>query len=379
MNQPLHIGMVAGEASGDALGEALILELARHFPGLRVSGVGGQRMIAAGMESLYDIERLSVMGFVEPLKRLPELLRMRRELVQHFCAAPVDLFVGIDAPDFNLGLAKRVHRQGIKTAQYVSPSVWAWRQGRVKGIRQSIDLMLTLFPFESRFYQREGVPVAFVGHPFAQKYAQPLAQFDARAALGLPGEGRLIALMPGSRRGEVELLLPLFLQTAQLLRQRLGQVDFVIPAASPPLLRYIRAQLADTDVHLVEGRAAEVIAAADAVLVASGTSTLEIMLLDRPMVVAYRLGWLTYQIARHLVRTPFIAIPNLLAGRLLVPEHIQDDLDPARLAESLAGLLENPSLASAQRQAFAEQRHQLGGDSAAAAARALAQLVGTPQ
>ena len=374
MEPELHIGMVAGEASGDALGASLIARLKERFPGLRISGVGGAGMIAEGMESLYDMERLSVMGFVEPLKRLPELLSMRRRLVRHFLRSRVDLFIGIDAPDFNLGIARRLHSQGLKTVQYVSPSVWAWRQGRVKGIRRSIDLMLTLFPFESHFYEREGVPVEFVGHPLASQIPALLDRHEARAALGLPAEVPVVALLPGSRRGEVEMMLPVFLDAAARLRALIPDIEFIIPAANANLFRWMAERVGD-QAKLVQGRAREAVAASNAVLLASGTSTLEVMLLNRPMVVAYRLGTLTYQIVRHLVRTPHISIPNLLAGQALVPEYIQAQVKPGILARDLLDLLQNPAAAAAQCQAFAPLRDQLAQDSAVRATAAITRLL----
>lgn len=375
MATPRRIGLIAGEASGDALGAGLIQHLRSALPDVDFVGVGGPRMQAEGFESLYDMDRLSVMGFTEPLKRLPELLRMRRALIRRFQQEPVDLFIGIDSPDFNLGIAKALHQSGILTAQYVSPSVWAWRQGRVRGIARSIDLMLTLFPFESRFYADHQVPVTFVGHPLASEIPQPLDREKARAELGLEQEGQMLALLPGSRSGEVEHLLPPFLATAERLRHRNPGLHFVIAAASPALRQKIASRVPADLAKVVEGDTRRVIAASDAVLAASGTTTLEIMLLGRPMVVAYRLGGVSYQIAKRLVKTPYVAIPNLLAQRLLVPEFIQDDAEPASLAESLQLLLSDPEHARLQTDTFAELASQLGGDSSRRAARAVVELL----
>jgi lipid-A-disaccharide synthase len=374
MSAEIHIGIVAGEASGDLLGASLIRRLREHFPQLRISGVGGDSMISEGMESLYEIERLSVMGFVEPLKRLPELLKMRRKLVRHFCRAKVDVFIGIDSPDFNLGIAKRLHGEGLKTVQYVSPSVWAWRQGRVKGIRKSIDLMLTLFPFESQFYEREGVPVKFVGHPLASDISQAPDKESASESLGLVPSKQRVALLPGSRLGEIEMMWPVFAETIERLVALKPELEFIVPAANKPIYD-ILAEKVGPGIQLLLGQARTAVSASDAVLLASGTSTLEVMLLNRPMVVAYRLGQTTYQIARHLVRTPFISIPNLLAGKALVPEYIQKDAKPKALASSLIELLDDADVANQQLQAFQALKAQLERDSSVQAARAISDLL----
>lgn len=374
MGAEVHIGMVAGEASGDALGASLIRQLREHFPHLRISGVGGDAMIAEGMESLYEIERLSVMGFVEPLKRLPELLKMRRKLVRHFVRSKVDVFIGIDSPDFNLGIAKRVHREGITTAQYVSPSVWAWRQGRVKGIRKSIDLMLTLFPFESQFYEREGVPVRFVGHPLANEISETPDKQKASELLGLAHYKKRVAILPGSRLGEIEMMWPIFADVMSRLRAWNPELEFVVPAANRRIYDKLIEEVGFS-AHLLEGKARLAVSASDAVLLASGTSTLEVMLLDRPMVVAYRLGQVTYQIARHLVRTPYISIPNLLAGKQLVPEYIQKDTKPKELANALIELLDNSDAAGAQIQAFQPLKKELERESSVQAALAISELL----
>lgn len=373
MSDDIHIGVVAGEASGDILGASLIRQLREHYPQLRVSGVGGDAMIDQGMESLYEMERLSVMGFIEPLKRLPELLKMRRRLIRHFQRNKIDLFIGIDSQEFNIGISKRLHAKGFKTVQYVSPTVWAWRQGRVKGIRKSIDLMLTLFPFESQFYEREGVPVRFVGHPLASDI-QSIDRGEARAELGLENSSQVVAVMPGSRLGEVEMMWPIFSEAMSQLLVEKPELEFLVPAANARIYEKIAATNRP-GVHLFRGEARTAVAASNAVLLASGTSTLEVMLLDRPMVVAYRLGQVTYQIARHLVRTPYISIPNLLANKALIPEFIQDRADPKALAEALLLLLDDPQAEQEQRQAFLPLRKQLERDSSDQAAKAISELI----
>lgn len=372
MSAEVHIGMVAGEASGDLLGASLIHQLRSHYPDLKVTGVGGSAMISAGMDSLYDMDRLSVMGFVEPLKRLPELLKMRRGLIKHFKTSKIDMFIGIDSQEFNIGISKRLHADGFKTVQYVSPTVWAWRQGRVKGIRKSIDLMLPLFPFESKFYEREGVPVKFVGHPMASDI-QPKDQAEARTELGLETGMQIVTLMPGSRMGEVEMMWPIFEETLSRLKASKPELEFIVPAANRRIYDWL-AEKAGSKVKLLHGQARLAIAASDAVLLASGTSTLEVMLLKRPMVVAYKLGQVTYQIARHLVRTPYISIPNLLSRKMLVPEYIQKDAKPKALAKAVTALLDGPE-AALQLEAFQPLRAQLERDSSVQAAQAISELL----
>lgn len=334
-------------------------------------------MEAQGLCSLFPMERLSVMGFIEPLKRLPELLRIRRAVFEHFRRAPPDLFLGIDSPDFNLPLERRLRRRGIRTAHLVSPSVWAWRRGRIRRIRHSVDLMLCLFPFEVGIYRQHGIPVRFVGHPLADEIVGELPREPARAGLGLSAPGPLAALLPGSRGGEVRLLAPLFLQAARLLRRHDPSLRFALPAANGARrveLESMLAQYPDLPVTLVEGRSREVMAAADAVLLASGTATLEATLLRRPMVVAYRLGPLTWSLLRPLITTEFAALPNILAGRALVPELIQDAATPAALAAELESLLRHGDEARAQVRAFEVIHAELRGDYAGRVAEALTAL-----
>lgn len=319
--------MVAGEISGDRLGAGLIRALRHHFPAARFEGVGGDAMQAEGLHSLHAMERLAVMGLVEPLKRLPELLRMRRQLRAHFHQRRPALFVGIDAPDFNLGLELGLRRAGIRTAHYVSPSVWAWRQGRIYKIARAVDHMLVLLPFEAEFYQRHGVPVTWVGHPLADELPLVPDTAGARRELGLPAAARVLALLPGSRRGEIEQLGPLFLDTLARCREQLPGLHCVLPAANAARRVQLDALLAARpalDVQVLDGQSHRAMAAADAVLLASGTSALEAMLLKKPMVVAYRTGRITHAVVSRMLRVPYVALPNLLAGRELVPELLQD-------------------------------------------------------
>ena len=288
MSNPIRIGLVAGEASGDQLAAPLIAELRKHFPDAIFEGLGGEQMIAQGFRSLFPMERLSVMGLVDPLKRLPELLHIRKTLYRHFLDNQFSLVVGIDSPDFNLGLEKKLRRQGVTTAHYVSPSVWAWRQGRVKKIAQAVDRMLTLLPFEAGFYQQHQVPVTFVGHPLADRFPMQPDTLGAREQLGLPADKKVLAIMPGSRRSEVAMLGQLFLECALNCRERLQQqgqeLNFVIPAASVDRYQELQVLLAtfpELPVKLVQGNSHQVMEAADAVLLASGTTALEAMLLKK--------------------------------------------------------------------------------------------------
>ncbi|MCL7462556.1 lipid-A-disaccharide synthase [Pseudomonas sp. NW5] len=343
MSRPLKIALVAGEMSGDILGAGLMQALKVQHPDAQFIGIGGPRMQAEGLNSYFPMERLAVMGLVEVLGRLPELLLRRRRLVRTLISERPDVFIGIDAPDFNLGVELRLRRAGIRTAHYVSPSVWAWRQKRVLKIREACDLMLTLFPFEARFYEEQQVPVCFVGHPLADSIALENDRAAARRALGVDEEGPLVALMPGSRGGEVQRLGDLFLDAATRLRSLHPGVRFLVPCASAERRTQLEAMLVGRDlpVKLVDGRSHEVLAACNAVLIASGTATLEALLFKRPMVVAYRLAPLTYKILKRLVKGPYVALPNLLAGRFLVPELIQDAATAEALADALSPLLEH--------------------------------------
>lgn len=373
--RPLRIALVAGEASGDLLGAGLMQALRARHPAIEFIGVGGPRMQSEGLDSYFPQERLAVMGLVEVLGRLPELWLRRRALIKHLISAQPDVFIGIDAPDFNLGLEQKLHQVGIRTVHYVSPSVWAWRQKRVLKIRQACDLMLTLLPFEARFYEAHQVPVRFVGHPLADLIPEQVNRQAARQALSLPEQQQIIALMPGSRGGEVARLGALFLQTAALLYAQRPGVYFVLPCASPERRQQLETLLAaypDLPITLLDGQSHQALAACDAVLIASGTATLEALLHKRPMLVAYRVSPMTYRIARRLVKTPYFALPNLLADRPLVPEFIQDAAQPAPMAEQLSQLLDAPD---SQVQAFAAIHQALRCHASEQAAEAVLALV----
>ncbi|MBE9539521.1 MAG: lipid-A-disaccharide synthase [Proteobacteria bacterium] len=320
------------------LGSHLIIALKKQFAEVHFEGMGGPLMEAQGLNSMFPMERLSVMGLIEPLKRLPELLRIRGALYRHFRDNPPDIFIGIDSPDFTLHLEQKLRKAGITTAHLVSPSVWAWRKRRIHKIKRAVDLMLCLFPFEADVYREYGVPVAFVGHPLADEIPMEPDSIRARESLGLPATGKILALLPGSRGGEVRLLAPLFLQAAQRLRQWDEELSFVMPAANDARYAELSAALEawpDLPVKLVHGKSREVMTAADAVLLASGTATLEAMLLKRPMVVAYRMAAFSWFLISRMLTTRYVALPNLLADRLLVPELLQTEATPEAMAAQL--------------------------------------------
>ena len=370
----LRIALVAGEASGDILGAGLMRALKARHSAVEFIGVGGPLMQAEGLTSYFPMERLSVMGLVEVLGRLRELLARRKKLVADLIAAKPDVFIGIDAPDFNLNIELKLRQAGIKTVHYVSPSVWAWRQKRVLKIREGCDLMLALFPFEARFYEEKGVPVRFVGHTLADAIPLEADRAAARAELGLP-DGPLVALMPGSRGGEVGRLGALFLDTAQRLRALRPGVRFVMPCASAQRRAQLEELLAGRDLPLtlLDGQSHLALAACDAVLIASGTATLEALLYKRPMVVAYRLAPLTFWILKRMVKSPYISLPNLLAQRLLVPELLQDDATVEALAQTLSPLIEG---GEEQTRGFDEIHRTLRLDASNQAADAVLKLIG---
>ncbi|WP_339896987.1 lipid-A-disaccharide synthase [uncultured Gilvimarinus sp.] len=380
MTQTLKVGIVAGEASGDILGAGLIRALKKHYPHIEFAGIGGPRMLAEGFHSFFPQDRLAVMGLIEPLKRLPELLRIRRFLIDHFSEQQPAVFIGIDSPDFNLTLEQKLHENGVKTVHYVSPSVWAWRQGRIKKIRRAVDLMLTLLPFEAQFYRDHGVPVQFVGHTLADDIPLHTDTAVARSQLmlDLPGETPVVALLPGSRQGEVERLGPIFYQAARLcLKQRPG-LRFVLPAASGHRYRQIHQQLSeysDLPVTLVQGKSHEVMAAADVVVLASGTTALEAMLLKKPMVVSYKMGWLSYQIISAMLRVPYVSLPNLLAGEELVPELIQGDATAEGIATQVLAYFDQPDEVATLKERFLQLHETLRCNASAAAANAVVNLI----
>lgn len=376
----LRIGFVAGESSGDQLGAALIDALRARAPALECFGVAGPRMIAAGCEAWASAEELAVMGLTEVLLHLPRLLRLRRTLVSRFTAARPQVFVGIDAPEFNLGLAARLKARGLCTVQYVSPQVWAWRQGRVRTIGRACDLVLCLLPFEASFYASHGVRAIFVGHPLADQIALDVDRAAARRALRISQAATVIALLPGSRKGEVERLGADFAGAAAWIAAQRPAVEFIAPMATRAVRQVFERQAAAAlpRIRLTDGGAREALAACNAAIVASGTATLETLLSKRPMVVAYRLAAATAYVARRLglVKAPYMALPNLLAGRALVPELFQDEVTPAALGTALLRELDAPGRAAALIDEFRRIHAQLRCAGAERAASAILECAG---
>jgi lipid-A-disaccharide synthase len=372
--------MVAGEASGDNLGGPLIRALAARTDGARFYGVAGPAMADAGCEQWYPADTLAVMGLAEILQHLPRLVRLKRDLLQRFSAARPDAFIGIDSPEFNLRMARALRERGVATVQYVSPQVWAWRRGRVRTIAEAVDLVLCVLPFETAFYQSHDVGAVFVGHPLADRVPFESDTVAARAALGLPVGGEVVAVLPGSRGGEVSKLGPPFAATVAWLAARRPGLVFVAPMANAGARSVFEQALRDhapgAQVHLVDGRALDAIAASDAVLLASGTATLETALVKRPMVVAYRMAPLTGWLLREmkLVKTEFFSIPNLLAGRQLVPEYFQEQVRAEVLGPAMLEQLERPDR-SALVEAFGEIHQVLRRDASERAADAVLDLL----
>ncbi len=354
LNRKLKIGIVVGEVSGDTLGATLIRRFREQGIDAEFEGIGGPQMIAEGFKSYYPMDILSVMGIVEVLKDIKKLFAVRDGLVETWNKDPVDIFIGIDAPDFNLRLSKTIKQKQlpIKTVQYVSPSVWAWRQGRIHGIKASIDLVLCLFPFEKAFFKKWDVPAAFVGHPLASQLPLENPILEAQTELGLDPDQKYIALLPGSRRGEIERLGPLVLDAANILHHKYPDYTFLIPAINDARKQQIESLLATypeslkTQIRLMENTSAEskigrqVMNASNIIALASGTATLEAMLLHRPMVTFYKLHWLTYRIAKLLVKIPYFSLPNIIAGKKVIQELIQSAATPENLAAEIEKLMD---------------------------------------
>ena len=379
----MRFALVAGEASGDILGAALICGLRERFPDATFYGVAGPRMREAGCEAIESIEALSVMGLTEVLRHLPRLLRLRRSVVERIAADRPDAFFGIDAPDFNLGVERQLRGRGIRTVHLVSPTLWAWRPGRVHGIGRAADLILCLYPFEPALYEQHGIHAAYVGHPLADQLDDRVTQADARGALGLREQDRVVAMLPGSRGSELHFLSEPFAAAAAWLHARLPGLRFVVPIARPdlrPVFEQAMARHAGPSWQLLDGRSREAMQAADVVLLASGTATLECLLLGRPMVVSYKASALTAWLAYRLVKIPYVSLPNILATNLsadaVVPELLQDDAQPERLGQELYCLLRHPLLRDNQLARFDAVRTTLRQDAGRRAAQAIQDLLG---
>lgn len=358
----MRIGIIAGETSGDLLGAGLVRELHKHFPTAVFEGIAGPQMQAAGVVSLYPMETLSVMGVSAVLKNLSAILKIRRGIIEHFIQHPPDIFIGIDAPDFNLTVEEKLRAQGIKTVHYVSPSIWAWKSWRIHKVKRATDAVLCILPFEVELYRRHQHPAYFVGHPLADQIELNPDTSKARQVLGLNTNTPCLALLPGSRGSEWHYLLPLFLEVAQRCQIRIPELQFVLPVAHAklkPLLQPHQAALMQLRVKVLEGQARQAMLSANVVLLASGTATLEAMLLKKPMVVAYRFGGLSFLIARCLVKIRQFALPNIIAGERLVPEFIQHQATATHLSEAVLQRLLNPNEQQATVQRFYELHQQL--------------------
>lgn len=339
--QPLQIALIAGEASGDQLGASLMHALKEQTHATFI-GVGGEQMQREGLHSLFAMENLSVMGLIEPLKRLPRLLSLRHQLIRYLIDKKPDVLIGIDAPDFNLSIEYALRKRGVKTVHYVSPSVWAWRHYRIKTIKQSSDLVLTLFPFETDIYQKNAIPVSCVGHPLADHIPLNSNQKDARQLLNLPLDKKIITLLPGSREQELNYLARPFIQTAQWIAQSRPEIRFNAVLPNVAREKQFKSYVNDSRIHVYCGNAITHMQAADALLVTCGTATLEAALVKRPMVVAYKMSKLAFFIAKRLVKVPYLSLPNLLAAKKLVPEYIQQQVVPKVMGKALLSSLENP-------------------------------------
>jgi lipid-A-disaccharide synthase len=359
----MRIGLVAGEASGDLLGAGLIRAIKARVPAATFEGVAGPAMIDAGCERWEDSEALAVFGLIEPLAEIPRLLRLRRSLAARWKASPPDVFVGIDAPDFNFGLEKKLRKAGIRTVHYVSPSIWAWRPGRIKTVQKAADRVLCILPFEKAIYDAKGIDAVFVGHPKASGLPLNINVESVREILDL-GDGPVVAVLPGSRGGEISRLGPKFAATAAILAGSRDDLRFVTPVASPGLRPMIEAQLAAAGVadrfRLIDGDSIEAMSAADVVLLASGTAALESALLGKPTVAAYAIGKLSGAIARMIgFKNKYFTIPNLIVDEELIPEFIQEDVEPDAMAQAVAALLDDPARREEISRRFATLRTEL--------------------
>ena len=377
------IAIIAGEVSGDILGAGLMHALKVRYPQAKFIGIGGERMIAEGFETLFDMEELSVMGLVEVLKHLPRLLKIRRSIIEQLSALKPDVFIGIDAPDFNLDVELKLKQRGIKTIHYVSPSVWAWRQKRVYKIAAATNLVLAFLPFEKAFYDRFNVPCRFIGHTMADAIPLKPNREEACQLLNLDSTQRYVAMLVGSRGSEVEFLSEPFLQTAQLLHERSPDVKFLVPLINQKRrqqFEQIKQRVApELDMILLDGNARAAMITAEATLLASGTAALEAMLCKSPMVVGYRMKPFTYFLAKRLVKTKYVSLPNLLADEMLVPELIQEDCNPTNLAEKLSLYLSEDKSAVQNRhvllQRFAELHQMIQCNADQQAAQAVIDLL----
>lgn len=374
-----RIGIVAGEASGDLLGSHLISALKKHRPDIEFVGIAGPKMIGEGAMTLFSMEQLSVRGYIEVLRHLPGILKLRKELLQYFLKNPPDIFIGIDAPDFNFGLERSLKRKGIRTVHYVSPSIWAWRKGRMGKIKRAVSHMLALFPFESELYERAGIPVTYVGHPLADILPLEPDLSGARENLKLKPDSLVITMLPGSRQSEVQQLADLFVKAAKLIVNVEPEVQFLVPLITRETRMIFEQAIYDNcpdnheelPIQILFGHAHMAMEAADLVIVASGTATLEAALIKRPMVITYRMPALSWQLLKRMNYLPYVGLPNILAGRFIVPELLQHDATPEKLAETSLKMVRDKVLMAEIRAEFTRMHESLRQDSQEKAAQAI--------
>src|SRR5512139_2587487 len=370
------IAMVAGEASGDLLGSHLMEALKQRMPNVQFVGIGGPKMQSAGMEVLYPMEKLAVMGYIEVLRHYREIVGIRRSLREKFIANPPDLFIGIDAPDFNLDLELTLKQRGIPTVHYVSPSIWAWRGERIHKIKRAVSQMLTLFPFEAPLYEKAGVPVTYVGHPLADMLPEVPNRLAMREQMRIQPQQKVIAMLPGSRQSEVRQLARIYIDTARLILQKMPDAQFLVPLASRETRNIFEeaiwfAEARELPITLLFGHSHDAMIAADGVVIASGTATLEAALLKRPMVITYRMPKLTYWLMKRKKYLPYVGLPNIIAGKFIVPELLQDDATPENLAQALLNLIGNKKAVAELEEKFADMHVNLKQGTAERAAEAI--------
>jgi lipid-A-disaccharide synthase len=377
MGRAVRIAMVAGEPSGDLLASHLIAALKERLPDAVCFGIGGPRMEAQGFDAWWSMEKLSVMGYVDALKNYREISGIRRQLKKRLLDIQPDIFIGVDAPDFNLGLETDLKSAGVKTIHYVSPSIWAWRGGRIKKIGRAVDRVLALFPMEPPLYEKEHIPVTYVGHPLADIIPMQTSKQAVREKLALPRDYPIFGMLPGSRQGELAMMADTFVQTAKLICERhLPNAIFVVPLATRETrLQFeaaiYRQQASEIPFRLLFGHAQDALGAADVSLVASGTATLEAALIKRPMVITYKIAKFSYWLMKRMAYLPYVGLPNVLAGRYVVPEILQDEATPEKLAEALVKLYEDKENAAAVEEAFTDLHLQLRQNTAEKAAGAV--------
>lgn len=374
------IGIVAGETSGDILGQSLMQAIKKRCPDIIFVGVGGDNMLQEGLQPIGSIETLSVMGLIEPLKKLPQILNLRRNIIQYFKRHKPLCFIGIDAPDFNIGLEKKLRKSGILTSHMVSPTIWAWREGRINTIKKAVDLMLLIYPFEQKIYQNHHVKACYIGHPLADSLDETVTKDQARTKLDIAIDKKVVALLPGSRSAEIRYLAHDFFETAMWLNKRRDDLTFVIPCVNQDKRNQIEAILSTfptlKNIMLFDKQSELAISAADAALIVSGTSALQTALLKRPFIVAYKMSNFSFQLAKRLVKVKYISMPNIIADKKIVPEFIQNDVNPKHMGAILLEYLEQPEQHSTMMSAFEQMKQTLTCGAGDRAAEAVLELVG---